>query len=143
MTPLIIGAFIEGVVQAAIIAGLFYLLGARRMMWLAAALLIVAGALYVKFAVSAGQLNALPIEIVGLLITVGFAATGMLRRSPSILAIGWALHPIWDVALHTRGIGTYAPEGYVVACIGFDFVLAAGILWVASRSKARLASTAA
>lgn len=142
MNP-VVGAFIEGVVQACLIGGLFYLVGARRTLWLAAALLIVAGLLYVKFAVSAGQLNALPLEMVGTALTTAFATYGILRRSPAIIALGWVLHPVWDVAFHTRGLGTYTPDGYVVACLGFDFVLAGFIMMVAARSKARLAPSVA
>jgi hypothetical protein len=142
MTPMV-GAFIEGVVQATILGGLFFLIGARRSLWLAAALLVVAGLLYVKFAVSAGRMDALPLEIAGTSLTLIVATAGMVRRSPPILAIGWMLHPVWDVTFHTRGLGSYAPDGYVIACIGFDVVLAAFIMLVAARSKARVAAAVA
>jgi hypothetical protein len=46
------------------------------------------------------------------------------------LAAGWALHPIWDAALHLQGSGAaHAPEWYVVACISFDLPVAAYIQW--------------
>jgi hypothetical protein len=56
-----------------------------------------------------------------------------------VLALAWALHPVWDIALHTRGLGSYTPDGYVVACIGFDLLLAALIVrgWAEVPASAR------
>ena len=53
-----------------------------------------------------------------------------LRQSAIWLAIGWAVHPAWGAFLHMRGPGaTFAPAWYVVACISFDILVAAFILF--------------
>ncbi|MEW5931483.1 MAG: DUF6010 family protein, partial [Gemmatimonadota bacterium] len=65
------------------------------------------------------------LELAGTAAFGGVALLGLVRRSPGTVALGWALHPVWDVALHTWGtMEAYTPEGWVVACIGFDLLLA-------------------
>lgn len=49
-------------------------------------------------------------------------------QSAKWLALGWALHPIWDFGLHYVGPGSFAPWVYVIACLSFDWVVAAYIL---------------
>jgi hypothetical protein len=50
------------------------------------------------------------------------------RGSPNWLALGWGLHPLWDVGVHYVGPGhSFAPLGYVFACLTFDLVVAAYI----------------
>jgi hypothetical protein len=49
-----------------------------------------------------------------------------LRGSPMWLAAGWALHPVWDIALHYFGPGrAVAPETYAIACLSYDLLVAA------------------
>lgn len=49
-----------------------------------------------------------------------------LRGSPLWIAAGWALHPVWDVALHYAGPGrAFAPDSYTVTCLSFDLLVAA------------------
>jgi hypothetical protein len=132
---------IGGAVNAGILSVVLWALGTRRAMWGAAALLLVAGINYVIFAARAAQLEALPLDI-GTLLVTAFAVTGIRRRTPSIIALGWALHPVWDVAFHTRGLGTYTPNGYALACISFDFILAGAIMLIAARRPLKLAEVA-
>src|SRR5687768_18362866 len=58
-----------------------------------------------------------------------FPYTTLFRSSARWLALGWALHPVWDFGLHYfgpgRGIG---PPFYAIACLSFDWVVAAYIL---------------
>jgi hypothetical protein len=43
-------------------------------------------------------------------------------------ASGWALHPVWDIALHYFGPGaSFAPVAYTVSCLTFDLAVAAYI----------------
>ena len=108
--------------------------GAHRVL---AAGLVIAAIVYVGFAMRAP--NVLPwlaVELAGIGI---FAALGMmgLRSSPWWLAAGWALHPVWDVALHYLGPGAaFTPQWYAIACVSFDLVVAgyAGTLAM-NRSK--------
>lgn len=50
------------------------------------------------------------------------------RGSAKWLALGWALHPLWDFGLHYVGPGTFAPWTYTILCISFDWVVAAYIV---------------
>jgi hypothetical protein len=56
-------------------------------------------------------------EVVGFLIFTVIAYLGF-RGSLWWLAIGWSLHPIWDVALHYFGPGRpFTPVSYAMACL--------------------------
>jgi hypothetical protein len=91
--------------------------------------LLVAALLYVLFAALGRSANGLAVEAAGVVAFGGLALLGVRRQAPALVAAGWALHPMWDVALHTAGAGAaYTPRGYVAACIGFDLLLAALIL---------------
>ena len=49
-------------------------------------------------------------------------------RSPLWLAAGWALHPVWDVALHLVGPGhALGSIAYATACLTWDPLVAAVI----------------
>jgi hypothetical protein len=68
--------------------------------------------------------------LVELLQVIGFGTLGLYgwRGSPYLLALGYALHPVWDFGLHYLGpADSYAPQAYVIACISFDWVVAAYI----------------
>ena len=48
------------------------------------------------------------------------------RGSTWWLVAGWALYPVWKVALHFFGPGhAFAPETYTITCLSFDLVVAA------------------
>jgi hypothetical protein len=69
--------------------------------------------------------------LIELLQVIVFGALGLAgwKGSPKWLALGWALHPIWDFVLHYLGPGrTFAPLTYSISCITFDWVVAAYIL---------------
>ena len=51
------------------------------------------------------------------------------RGSAKWLGLGWAVHPVWDFGLHHLGPGHgIGPWTYAIACISFDWVVAAYIL---------------
>ncbi|HEX5887646.1 MAG TPA: DUF6010 family protein [Pyrinomonadaceae bacterium] len=69
--------------------------------------------------------------LIELLQVVAFGTLGLYgwRGSPYWLALGYALHPVWDFGLHYLGPGSsFAPLPYAIACISFDWVAAAYIL---------------
>jgi hypothetical protein len=69
--------------------------------------------------------------LIELLQVIAFGALGLAgwKGSPKWLALGWALHPVWDFGIHHLGPGrSFAPLAYVFACITFDWVVAAYIL---------------
>jgi hypothetical protein len=105
--------------------------------------LVVAALLYVAFAAHGGSGDGILIEAAGVAVFGGIALLGLTRRAPALLALGWALHPVWDVALHSTGAGLqYTPHGYVPACIGFDLLLAMLIAlgWAYTPARARIAA---
>ena len=92
--------------------------------WLLALLLLVAALFYVVFALQEGAAGVwVAGEVLGVAI-FGVMALRGLRGSPWWLAAGWALHPVWDIGLHSVGPGTFAPAAYPIACLTFDLVVA-------------------
>jgi hypothetical protein len=68
--------------------------------------------------------------LVELIQCIAFGIFGLYgwRGSPYWLALGWALHPVWDFGLHYLGPGSsFAPLPYAIACISFDWVVTAYI----------------
>lgn len=89
--------------------------------------LVVVGLIYVGLAAVAGAGDWINTEIGGALVFAALAVGGV-RRYPLLLAIGWALHVGWDVLLHVGPGAEFVPVWYVPACVGFDLVVAGGIL---------------
>ena len=95
---------------------------------LATALFAAAGA-YFGFAYNPGTPRIW--ILIELIQVVAFGTLGLYgwRGSPYWLALGYALHPMWDFGLHYLGPGrSFAPVTYTVLCISFDWVVAAYIL---------------
>ncbi len=124
---------IEGAIGGAILSLLAFLLSrftgdivGRTL--LATTLFAAAGA-YLGFAFEGGLLRLW--VLIELLQCIAFGTLGLIgwRGSAKWLALGWALHPIWDFGLHYLGPGSsFAPMPYAIACISFDWVVAAYIL---------------
>ena len=124
---------LEGAIGGAVLALIAFLLSkfvsdvAGRTL-LATVLFAAAGA-YLGFAVAA------PVSRIWLLIellqAIAFGTLGLYgwRGPAKWLALGWALHPLWDLPLHYYGPGrSFAPWTYAVACLSYDWVVAAYIL---------------
>ena len=89
--------------------------------------LIAAAIIYIGFAALWGDAEWLAIETLGVVI-YGFFYWLAIKHSDLWIGVGWLLHPVWDVALHLLGPGSHvAPAWYAVACLSFDFVVAAYI----------------
>jgi hypothetical protein len=124
---------IEGAIGGAVLALLAFLLSkfvsdvAGRTL-LATVLFAAAGA-YFGFAFNPATPRIW--ILIELLQVVAFGTLGLYgwRGSPYWLALGYALHPVWDFGLHYLGPGnTFAPLPYAIACISFDWVATAYIL---------------
>ena len=91
--------------------------------------LVVAAMIYVGFAIAAqASAHWLLIECLGLLVYGSLAILG-LRRGVGWLAVGWLLHPLWDLALHFWQAGAeFTPGWYALACLSFDLLVGAKIL---------------
>jgi hypothetical protein len=129
---LVIAMLREGAIGGAVLAVIAFLLSRyTREIYgraLLAIVLITAAGAYFGFAIlaDAGPIWTL-VELVGIIVFGTMALLG-LRGSPWWLAAGWALHPLWDVVLHLIGPGgSFASQPYAVACVTFDWVVAAYI----------------
>lgn len=90
--------------------------------------LIIAALIYVLFAILASNLAWIGIESLGVLLYGAFYILSK-SRSSYLLAVGWLLHPVWDVGFHLVGSGSnVAPEWYVIMCISFDITVACYLL---------------
>ena len=115
---------VGGAVNGAIFV-LIAVAAARFTRRILAAVLVVAGSFYGYFALDA-QAGAswLAAELAGVGI-YGYAAFRGLRGSAWWLVGGWALHPVWDVAVHYAGPGrAFAPEWYTISCLTYDLMVA-------------------
>ena len=90
--------------------------------------LVIAAFVYVGFALFFGSITWIGIELLGLLAFGIFVWLGK-GKSFVWLAVGWALHPTWDVFLHLWGPGQgIVPDWYCIACISFDLLLGGYVL---------------
>ena len=91
--------------------------------------LIVTAIIYLVFAlVGRPDARSLGLEALGVLLYGGAAWLGY-RKSAALLALGWALHIVWDVALHLHGAGgAYTPDWYPWGCVSFDLIVAGAVL---------------
>ena len=123
---------IEGAIGGAVLSLLAFLLSKftsdiHGRTLLATVLFAAAGA-YLGFAFEQSLLR--PWVLIELLQCIAFGTLGLYgwRGNAKWLALGWALHPFWDFLLHYLGPGrSVAPWTYAVACITFDWVVAAYI----------------
>lgn len=91
--------------------------------------LVVAAVIYVGFGLVWGNLSWISIEMGGVL-AYGMAAWLGIRGSRLWLAAGWLLHVVWDLGLHLFGPGVHiVPEWYAYACLSFDLLVAAYVVW--------------
>ena len=87
--------------------------------------LVVVALIYVGFGLFSDSVRWIIIEIMGVPIYALFAWLGV-KKSGWFLAVGWALHVLWDAGLH--GVSTpFVPHWYVAGCLGFDLLVAAYI----------------
>jgi hypothetical protein len=123
---------INGVFQAATLLVVVWALSRWTREIIARALLVFllcgAAVTYVYYAARAGEgAGWLVAETAGVVLYGGVGLRG-LRGSPLWLAAAWALHPVWDVALHYFGPGhAFAPDAYAITCLSFDLIVAAYI----------------
>ena len=128
--PLVVGLLINGVAYAAIFIVVAVLISrfADEIVWRSFLILFlfIAAGVYVVFALRASEgILWVLVEVVGVAIFGAMALLG-LRGSLWWIVAAWALHPLWDVVLHYLGSGsTFAPETYTIACLSFDWLVAA------------------
>ncbi len=95
--------------------------------------LVVAAVIYLGFALLWGSAAWIGVETLGI-VAYGLPAWLGLRAKGAVagrrwLALGWGLHPLWDLTLHLWGPGRHVvPDWYAVACLSFDLIVAAYLL---------------
>jgi hypothetical protein len=132
---------VAGAVGGALYVGAAIVLP-RRTRGILVAGLVVAALFYVYFAARARASPAwLVAELAGVALYGAMALRGR-RGSVWWIAAGWALHPVWDVALHYAGPGrAFAPAWYTTLCLTWDLVVAAVVAYHVLRgSHASLAN---
>lgn len=93
--------------------------------------LVIAALIYVGFTAQGATPAWLVLELAGLVVFTLLAWLG-LKVSALILALAWAAHTAWDLALHKLLDVTFVPDWYPVVCVGFDLLLAG---YIAARVK--------
>ena len=123
---------IEGAIGGAVLSLIAFLLSkfasdiAGRTLF--ATVLFAAAGAYLGFAFEPGVSRIW--LLIELLQAIAFGTLGLYgwRGNAKWLALGWALHPVWDFPLHYLGPGrSFAPWPYTIACLSFDWVVAAYI----------------
>ncbi|HKS23327.1 MAG TPA: DUF6010 family protein [Thermoanaerobaculia bacterium] len=110
-------------IVAGVLLALPYALYARRRRRALGYGLVLAAAVYIVFAIRAGDARAAGLEVIGLCAFAVIAVIGI-RKSATVLALGWIAHAAWDSLLHPLEHSAYAPWWYPAACIGFDLTVA-------------------
>lgn len=119
--------FIEIIIGAVAATILAFLFQKKAISFWRMALIIVT-LIYVGFALIGQQWDWLPIEFGGVLLYSFFVFLSF-RFSILFLALGWALHVIWDLGLHFNGHPGYVPDWYPGVCLGFDLLIAGYLVW--------------
>ena len=93
--------------------------------------LAVTALIYFVFALlGRASARSLALEALGLFLYTAVAWIGY-RKSAALLAFGWAMHVVWDVALHLQGAGAgYTPDWYPWGCVSFDLIVAGAVLTI-------------
>lgn len=86
--------------------------------------LIIAALVYIVFLFFGSDFRWQMIEVGGLIIYGGIGWFSYEKNLPTLLALGWGLHPVWDWFLHNPIDTPFVPEAYPGLCIGFDLVMA-------------------
>jgi len=133
LTPLYsILSFIVGIVLAGLLLWYVRRSSVDREKYLLSLSLLIAALIYVAFALVAVDLHWLWIELGGVA-TYGVFVLLARVHSGYWLAVGWLLHPVWDIVLHLVGPGhATLLQAYAIACLSFDVLVA---IYVFARVK--------
>jgi hypothetical protein len=70
-------------------------------------------------------------ELLGVIIFSIIAVIGI-KISPWFLAMGWLIHPAWDLLIDNHNLNTFVPQWYPTVCIGYDIAIALYIAYKCS-----------
>lgn len=78
------------------------------------------------------------LEVTGLAVYGSCYPLAIVFQSDLWLALGWVLHPLWDMLLHwgkEAPASHVAPQWYVLTCASFDVAVAGYIVWVQQQQQ--------
>ena len=125
-------ALAGGAVGAALVAAVTLLLPEPARVPLLAGLLWLTVGIYVGMALVDRQPGQVRVQILGGLPVAALALLGV--RWPWLVAVGWLVHPAWDLLHHAGVVKTRIHPAVVPFCISFDLLvagLAAVVTWSA------------
>lgn len=117
------GAVVRGAVGAVLVAMVTLLLPPDLRLPLLAGLLWLTVGIYVGMALMDGG-RAVRVQALGAVPVVALSLLGV--RWPLLLAVGWLVHPAWDLLHHAGVVRTRIHPAVVPFCVSFD-VLVAGL----------------
>ncbi|MEM6399098.1 MAG: DUF6010 family protein [Cyanobacteria bacterium P01_D01_bin.116] len=85
--------------------------------------LIIAALIYVGFSFLSQNTAWIFTEIIGVIIFSIISFLG-LKFSPWLLAMGWLIHPVWDLFIDSHKLTAFVPHWYPTVCIGYDIAFA-------------------
>ena len=115
--------FFIGVIVCSVLIVAARVLKPERELRLYALSLVIAALVYVGFTARGAAPSWLALELAGLAVFTLLAWLA-LKISALILALAWAAHAVWDVALHKLLDVAFVPDWYPLVCAGFDLLLA-------------------
>ena len=90
--------------------------------------LIVAASIYVGFSLLSQNTTWILTETLGVIVFSLISFIG-LKFSSWFLAMGWLIHPAWDLLIDNHNLTTFVPHRYPTVCIGYDIAIASCIAW--------------
>jgi len=89
-----------------------------------ALLLTFAAGVYVGFAiVDKAHYQEYKLQVLFSLIIIAMAFLGIWIL-PLLIAVGWAIHGLWDLLHHLRQLKTETGKSYPLLCLSYDFIIA-------------------
>jgi hypothetical protein len=94
-----------------------------------AVLLGVTAGVYLGFAVRTGDAGIAVAEGLGVAVFLALGTAALVaRHGAGLVAAGFGLHALWDLAHRPGPLDAGEPAWYAAACVGYDVALAAFIL---------------
>ena len=120
--PLVIGIVLSAITIIAVL-----LLPKTRGLEALSILLAAIGAVYVGLALKHGVKAIIFLETIGAAFFILMAFFGN-WISPTLTAVGYIGHGVWDLAHHPRGIRLDMPGWYIPFCLAYDWIIGGFIL---------------
>ncbi|MEL6461048.1 MAG: DUF6010 family protein [Cyanobacteria bacterium J06636_27] len=90
--------------------------------------LIIAASIYVGFSLLSQNTTWIFTETLGVIVFSLISFLG-LKFSPWFLAMGWLIHPAWDLFIDNHNSTIFVPHWYPIVCIGYDIAIAWYLVW--------------